>query len=119
MARQTLRRKQHHVDPYIVLRPGEARAQYFRRRRDPAQAMMIDRKVKVVGPVAPFHLDEGEGAAAPGDQIDLASGHAQPFAQNPPAVKAQPPGGVTLGPAAPCFGGGTVQARSFSASARA
>ena len=80
---------------------------------------MVDRKVEVGGAVAPFDLDEGDRAAAPRDKVDLADGDAEPFADDAPAVKAQPPRRAALGLASACFGGGAVQACSFSVSARA
>ncbi len=119
MARQAARRKEHHVDPYGVARPGEARTEHFRGRRDAAQPIFIDRKVEVGWTFAPFDLDEGDGAPAARDKIDLADGNAEPLAQNAPAVEAEPPGGATFGAAAARFGGGAGQSGSFSASARA
>src|SRR3546814_8955655 len=94
MARQTPRRKEHHVDSDRIVRTREARGEYFRRRRDPAQAPGVDGEIQIFDAVAPFDLDEGEGAAAPRDQVDLARRYPQPLAQYPPAVEAQPPGGA-------------------------
>jgi hypothetical protein len=119
MARQASWRKEHHVDPYVIARPGEARAQHFGGCGDAAQAILVDGKVEVGGAVAPFDLDESDGAPSAGDEVDFADGNAQPFADYAPAVEAQPPSCNTLGPSAACFGGGAVQAPSFSASARA
>ena len=82
-------------------------------------ARVVDRKVEVFGALAPLHLDEGERFAAPRDEVDLARGNAEPLPENAPAVQAQPPCRAPFGPAAPRFGGGAVQARSFNASARA
>jgi len=80
---------------------------------------MVDGKVEIGGTVAPFNLDESDGASAPRDEVDLADGNAQPLADYAPAVEAQPPGGTSFGPASARFGGGAVQACSFSVSARA
>ena len=73
--------------------------------------------VNSIGPRSCY--DEGKRCAAPRDEVDLARGNAEPLPKNVPAVQAQPPGGAPFGPAAPRFGGGAVQARSFNASARA
>ena len=119
MAWQTPRRKEHHVDPYVIARTGEARAEHFGRRGNSAQAIWVDRKVQIGGAVAPFDLDECDRSPAPRDKIDLADGNAEPFAEDAPAVEAQPPGGAAFGLTPARFGGGAVQACSFSASARA
>ena len=119
MAWQAARRKEHHVDPDVVARPGEARAEHFGRGGDTAQAILVDRHVEIGGAVAPFDLDERDGAAALCDEVDLAHGNAEPLAEDPPAVEAQPPCGAALGLAPAGFGSGAVQAPSFSVSARA
>src|SRR3546814_20740993 len=72
MARQTPRRKEHHVDSDRIVRTREARGEYFRRRRDPAQAPGVDGEIQIFDAVAPFDLDEGAGAAAPRDTVALA-----------------------------------------------
>jgi hypothetical protein len=119
MAWQAPWRKEHHVDPYVIARAGEARAQHFGGGGDAAQAILVDGKVKIGGTVAPFDLDESDHAPAPRDKVDLADGNAEPFAEDAPAVEAEPPGGAAFGPASACFGRGAVQACSFSVSARA
>jgi hypothetical protein len=119
MAWQAPWRKEHHVDPYVVARAGEARAQHFSGGGDAAQAVLVNRKVEVGGAVAPFDLDESDNAPAPRDEVDLADGDAQPFTDDAPAVKAQPPRRAAFGAASACFGGGAAQACSFSVSARA
>jgi len=119
MARQAPRRKEHHVDADVVARPREARAEHFGGRGDAAQAVRIDREIEVGGPVAPFDLDEGDDAAAPRDEVDLAHGDAQPLPQYPPSVQPQPPGGAAFGLAPARFGRGALHPASFSASARA
>jgi hypothetical protein len=119
MAWQAPWRKEHHVDPYVIARIGEARAEHFGGGGDAAQAIMVDGKVEIDSAVAPFDLDESDDAPAPRDKVDLADGNAQPLADYAPAVEAQPPGGAALGLAPARFGGGAVQACSFSVSARA
>ena len=90
-----------------------------RRRSDAAQAVLVDREVEVFGPFAPFHLDEGDDAAAPRDQVDFARRDAQPLAQDAPAVEAQPPRRAALGLAPARFGRGALQPASLSVRARA
>lgn len=119
MAWQAPWRKEHHVDADIVARSGEAWAQHFGCRRDAAEAILVDGKVKVGGAVAPLHLDEGDRTAAPRDKVDFADGNAEALAQYAPAVEAQPPGRASLRLTPTRFGGGAIQACSFSASARA
>ena len=119
MAWQAPRCKQHHVDPYVVVRSREAMAQHFGGRGDAAQPPMVDCKVEILGPLAPFDLDKGEGAAASRNQIDFAYRNAQPLAQYAPAVKAQPPRRAAFGLASARFGRGALQPASFSVRARA
>jgi len=119
MAWQAPWRKEHHVDAYVIARTREARAQHFGRGGNAAQAVLVDRKVEIGGAVAPFDFDEGDGATAPRDEVNLADRNAKAFADDAPAVEAQPPRRAALGPASARFGGGAVQACSFSVSARA
>ena len=79
MARQSLRRKEHHVDADFIRRARKAGDEHFRRRRDASQAPLVDRKVEVFGALAPLHLYEGERRAAPRDQVDLPRGNAEPL----------------------------------------
>jgi len=119
MAWQAPWRKKHHVDADIVAWSREARAQHFGGCSDAAQAILVDGKVEIGGAIAPFDFDKGDGPPTSRNKVDFADGHAEPLAQNAPAVKAQPPCGAALGLAPTCFGGGAVQACSFSVSARA
>lgn len=54
------RREQDHVDADIVARPGIARHQIFRRRRDTGEAVFVDREVEFGGSRAGLYLDEGQ-----------------------------------------------------------
>jgi len=119
MAWQAARRKEHHVDPDVVLRPGEARGEHFGRRGDAAQAILVDRKIEILGPVAPFDLDEGDNAAAAGDQIDFADRDAQSLTKDAPAMEAKPPGGTAFGLAPARLGLGAFHPAPLSVSARA
>ena len=111
--------KEHHVDANVVAWAGEARSEHFGRRGDAAQPVLVDRQVEVGGTVAPFDFDEGDRSPAPRDKVDFADRNAKPFAQDAPAVEAQPPGGAALGLAPARLGGGAVQSCYFSVSARA
>jgi len=119
MARQAPWRKEHHVDADIIARARKARAQHFGGSGDAAQAIVVDGEVEIGVALPPFDLDEGDRAAAPRDEVDLADRNTEPFAEDTPTMKAQPPGRAALGLASAGFGGGAVQACSFSVSARA
>src|SRR3546814_18868713 len=78
MARHAPRRKQHHIDSDRIVRPGKARAEHFRRRRDAAQPIFADRMGEFGGADAPLDPYKGEGESAPRAQIDSARQHQQP-----------------------------------------
>ena len=84
-----------------------------------AQAILVDREIEILGPVAPFDLDEGDNAAAAGDQVDFADRDAQSLAEDAPAVEAEPPGGTAFGLAPARFGLGAFHPAPLSVSARA
>ena len=123
MAWEAPGRKEHHVDPYVIARSGEARAQHFGGGGNAAEAIVIDREVEVLRPVAPLDLDEGDRAAAARDEVDFADRDTEPLAEDTPAVEAEPPGGAALGLAPARLGRGALQSppfpESLSASARA
>ena len=119
MARQAPWRKEHHVDAYVIARPGKARPQHFGGGSNAAKAILVDRKVEIGGAVAPFHLDKRNDPPAPRDQIDFARGHAQPLPEDTPAVQAQPPGRAAFGLASARLSRSALQTPSFSSNARA
>ena len=119
MARQAPWRKEHHVDAYVIARAGEARAQHFGGRGDPAQAPGIDGKVEIGGAVAPLYLDERNDPPAPRDQIDFARRYAKPLAEDTPAVQPQPPRRAAFGLASARLSRSALQTPSFSSNARA
>jgi hypothetical protein len=119
MARQAPWRKEHHVDAYVIARPGKARSQHFGGSSDAAKAILVDRKVEIGGAVAPLHLDESDDAPAPCDEVDFARWHAQPLTKDAPAVQAQPPRRAAFGLAPARLGRRPLQTPSFSSSARA
>src|SRR3546814_158108 len=51
-----------------------------------------------------LHLDDGQDAAAAGDQVDLADRAAETLGQHTVALEAQPPGGDAFPPPAPRVG---------------
>ena len=79
-------------------------AQRLGRGGDAAQPVIVERQGGAVLAGARLDLDEGEDAAAPGDQVDLADRRAGAHGEDPPALQPQPPGGEPLGPAAAALG---------------
>jgi len=76
------------VDTDDVAPVGKAVAKHMGGVCHPHQPVSVDRKGKVDRPGAALHFDEGDGAATPGDQIDLAKGRADPPVQDSPAPQA-------------------------------
>lgn len=74
----------------------------------PFQPMAIERDSHSVATRSRLDFDEGEGASAPGDDINLAAPGAGPARENPPAVQAQIPAGDGLGAATAPFGGQVI-----------
>ena len=72
---------------------------------DPAQPPFVEREGGGVLGGARLHLDEGERAAPPGDDVDLAAGNAGAPGEDAPAVQPQIPAGERLGAAAALLGG--------------
>ena len=89
-------RKQQHVDADIFAVAGIARGERLGGSRHAFQAALVDRQIAFCRSGAPFDLDERDRPPAPRDQIDLADRHPQPLADDPPAMKPQPPRGEEL-----------------------
>ena len=62
----------------------------FRRRRDARKPVFVDRMVEIGALAAPFHLDERDHPAPPGDEVDFTRGGPDPPAEHLPALGAQP-----------------------------
>lgn len=107
------------IDANVVAGAGVARRQPLRRHRDTPQAMLVEapRRCILVGPL--LHFDEGDRPAAPGDEVDFATGDARAAVEDAPAVEAQPPGGEAFRLATARFGLLPGQSRLPSSSARA
>ena len=110
------RNDEHRVDPDRVAGTGVARDQRLGGAGDPAQPPIVERQRRIRFGGARFHLDEGEHAAAPGDQIDLADPGADAHREDAPAVQPEPPGRDPLGPPPAALGRAPSH---FSACARA
>lgn len=108
MARKPPRDDEQSIDPDIVAGAHVARRQPLGGNCHPAEAVAVERKCRGLGGGARLDLDEGERAPSAGDYVDLASGHPGTAGEDPPAVKAEPPGGDCLGAAAAFLGPAAV-----------
>ena len=104
MTWQAARHEEDGVDADVVSGAHEARRQPFGSDGDAAQAIVIKRHGGAFIGRARLDLNEGENAAAAGDQVDFAAGHPRAFSENAPAMQSQPPGGQPLGLATALFG---------------
>src|SRR5690606_6987226 len=104
MMRQAAGHDEDRIDADRVARPGVARRQRLGGAGDAAQPPVVERERRRLLAGARLHLDEGERAATPRDDIDLAHRRARPHCQNPPAPEPEPPGGPPLGAPAAAFG---------------
>lgn len=119
VAGQAAGNEEQRVDAYIVAVLGKARRQPLGGNCDAAQAIFVECPgCRILGG-ALLDLDEGECAAAPGDEVDFAARNAGTAGEDSPAVQAQPPGGERLRPAPARFGDLPVQSLAPSSSARA
>ena len=104
-----------------IERPQPLRLPCGRRGLDPAARPRRDGQEggRVIG--ARLHLDKGDEASAPGDQVDLARMAAEAALEDAVALEAQEEGGERLGPPAGALGRDAARLRpqGFRASARA
>ena len=107
------------VDADVVAGAGEARRQPLGGDRDPPQPVMVEGEARAILSGARLDLDEGDDAAAAGDQVDLAAGDAGAAGEDPPALEPKPPGGEVLGAPAALLGDEAVAVQRLSSSARA
>lgn len=119
MARQASRNDEDRVDADVLAPLGITGRQPFRRRRNPAQAILVKAPGGGVFAAALFDLDEGDDVAAFGDKVDLAPCDPDTPVEDAPAVEAQPPGGEGFRVAPPRFRRLPVQLWPPSSSARA
>lgn len=104
MTREAAGQEEDGVDANIVAVAHEPRRQPFGRNRHAAQAILVEGHGGALFAGSRLHLDKGNDAAAAGDEIDFAAGHAGADGENPPAMQPQPPGGQPLGAAAALLG---------------
>ncbi len=107
------------VDPDYIAVSGEARCKPLGGDRDTAEAILVESPGGRILGAALLYLDEGEGFAAPDDQIDLAARNTGAHGEDSPALQPQPPGGERLRPPPARFGLLAVQSLPPSSSARA
>lgn len=92
------------VDAHLVARLEEARSESLGRGDDSAETVRVERPVRASDAVARLDLDEGEGAAAAGNEVDLPAGHARTASEDAPAVELEPERRDRFGSAAAAFG---------------
>src|SRR3569623_633155 len=93
MPRPCPRREQDDVDADVVARPGIARHEIFRRRRDPGEPPLVDREVEFGRRRPRLHLDERDEIALLRHPDDLAGRGAYAPVEDAPALEPQPPAG--------------------------
>jgi hypothetical protein len=106
------------VDADVVAGAHEARRQPLGGDDDAAQAIVVERDGGAFFGGASLEFDEGDDAAAAGDQVDFAAGDPRPPRENPPTMQPQPPGRQPLGAAA-AFLGQLAAVQRLSSRARA
>lgn len=119
MTRQAPRDDEDGVDADRVAGLGIARGQALGGGRDAAQTIFVERQGRGILAGALLDLDEGEGMAAPRNQVDLAARDPRAPRENMPAVQPEPPCRDRLGAAPPRFGRLAGQSLVPSSSARA
>src|SRR3546814_1132498 len=73
VAREAAREEEDGVDPHIIAGAQEARRQRVRGGGDAAEAIVVERQGDVGFGGARLYLDEGDNAATPRHQVDLAA----------------------------------------------
>jgi hypothetical protein len=103
MSRQSSGHDEDRVDAQVVAGPEVARCEALGSDNHTAQSPCIERKRRSLFGRTCLDLDEGKGAAAARNDVDLAAGYAGSASEDAPAVEAQPPTGERLGTAAALF----------------
>ena len=119
MARELAGNQENRVDSNVVAFPRKAGCKPLRRHRHASQAILVKSQCCRFFSAPLLDFDEGDGSAAPSDQVDLSTRNAGPLSQDTPAAQAQPPGRDGLRLAPPRLGDLPVQLPPPSASARA
>lgn len=107
------------VNANVVAVACVTRRKPLRGDRDPAQTIFVECPGSRFLAAALLHLDKGEDAAAPGNEVDLAAWNARPPREDSPALETQPPGREGFRPPTARFGLAAVQLPPASSSARA
>ncbi len=92
------------IHPYLVAVPSISGGQQFDRAADAAQPPLVERQIRAASARSGLDLDEGQGSAAAGDQVDLSHGRPRAAGENSPALQPKPPGRDLLGPATAALG---------------
>src|SRR3546814_2567855 len=90
VAREAAREDEDGVDPHIIAVAQEARRQRFRGGGDAAEAIVVERQGDVGFGGARLYLDEGDNAATPRHQVDLAAWRAYAAGDYRPSLQPQP-----------------------------
>src|SRR3546814_4406402 len=105
MARELAWHQQHGIEAQIQSGEiGVTLQEVLCRAPDAALLARPDRLAGGDQGVPVLHLDDGQDAAAAGDQVDLADRAAETLGQHTVALEAQPPGGDAFPPPAPRVG---------------
>lgn len=118
MLRKPARHKKDRINANVFACPCVTGRKAFGGDGDTAEAILVQRHRRSVFASPLLDLDEGDGASALCNQVDLTSRNSRAASKDSPAVKAQPPGGDRLGPAPPRFGYLPIQSEPPSSSAR-
>lgn len=105
------------VDADRVATLAEAVGELLGGMRHSPEAVVVEGERGGFGCRAGLDLDEGEGAATAGDEIDFAAAGAGASGENPPTVESEPPRGESLRAAAALLGQRSVQRLRSSARA--
>ena len=81
---------EHCVDAQVVACAHKARRKRGGGGRDPPQPIFVERQRRPLGGRAGLDFDEGDGAAAAGDEVDLAHRSAGAAGEDAPALKLEP-----------------------------
>ncbi len=92
VARPAARRKEQYVNPLQIACPDETRGDRVGSADHPAQAIIVDRKVQIICPLAPLYLNESNGPPAPHDQVNLAARSLDSPGKDAPALEPEVPG---------------------------
>lgn len=118
VTRQPAGRDEDGVDPDVVVLPRVPRRQPLGGDGHPPQPIFIQRQRQPLLAAARLDLDEGQGLAAPRDEVDFAARNARAPGEDAPTMQTQPPGGQPFRPAAALLGFDAPVQR-LSSSARA